>query len=627
MIKSVEKRIFLILLILLMLAACSQKPINNELNYTAFLNMLKDNGFQYTEVEVVNDSFLSVPRRPIRIGDEIITIYAYASNMDMERDSKYINKGGSSISVPGKEVEISWVSFPHFFKKDTLIIEYVGKDEKILKFLNINYGPEFAGYGYINKQDIVENKSTDNTNANIDKAKEYLTQNWDKIKIDGSTSMVPLHQALINMFSANKEEIKHGKTVEAFEKFISGENDILLGVTYSDELLNKAKAKSIDFVGKEITKEAFVFLVNKENPVKSLTVEQIKGIYSGKISNWSEVGGDNAPIIAYQRNDDSGSQIRMNIFMGDEKLVERTYFAEGMGELVLVIAGFDNSSANDNKYAIGYNMYTFTEKQYLNENVVLLSINGIKPDDDTIFDEAYPIGIYNYLYYDRNNEIASEFAINLYTFLMSGEGQKLISSAGYVNIEEKLIRNLNVDFFGDYEDYISFYNEVKGEFYDVNDKGELLVYNNYSDFILRNSQYKDNRNAHDYITKLFNAEIISSKIRCNDTTDYIGIQRIWFDASFDPEDCFNIEFNGYYYTDLKYYFLEDKYILESVVDEAYLEYTYFRDSMLDMEFLVEAISFENLVISKDDLKNIRIRDRKWNQITKFSDIQYESLFR
>ena len=448
-------------------------------------------------------------------------------------------------------------------------------------------------------------------------------QNWDNVKIDGSTSMVPLHQALNNMFSANKKEIIHGKTVESFEKFINGENDILLGVTYSDELLNKAKAEGIDFVGNEITKEAFVFLVNKENPVKSLTVEQIKGIYSGKITNWSEVGGDDATIIAYQRNDDSGSQIRMNIFMGDDKLVEKTYIAGGMGELVLAIASFNTSYPDETKYAIGYNMYTFTEKQYLNDDVVLLSINGIKPDDDTIFDETYPIGIYNYLYYDRNNEIASKFAINLYTFLMSGEGQKLISSAGYVNIEEKLVRNINVDFSGDLEEYISFYNEEKGEFYSVTDAGKLIVYNSYSDFILRNSQYKDNQNARDYLKLLFDAEIISSRISCYDTMNYISIQGIWFDASFDPEDFFNIEFNGCYYSNLKYYFLEDKYILESVGEE---DLQYYRDYMYDMEFPVEAVSFENIEVIKDDLKNIRIREHKWKPITKFSDIQYENPF-
>ena len=74
--------------------------------------------------EIDNDSFLSVPRKPILIGDEIISVYVYESNKDMEQDSKYIGKDGCSIFRPGNSVEISWVSLPHFFKKDTLIINY-----------------------------------------------------------------------------------------------------------------------------------------------------------------------------------------------------------------------------------------------------------------------------------------------------------------------------------------------------------------------------------------------------------------------------------------------------------------------------------------------------------------------
>lgn len=147
------KRIVLVFIsvTLLLLTSCSQKPTNRESDYTAFLNLLSENKLQYEEAEVDEDSFLSVPRKPVLIGDEIISIYEYASNDDMEEDSKYIDKGGCSISVPGKFAEISWVSCPHFFKKDTLIIQYIGEDEQILGLLNENYGAEFAGYGYINK--------------------------------------------------------------------------------------------------------------------------------------------------------------------------------------------------------------------------------------------------------------------------------------------------------------------------------------------------------------------------------------------------------------------------------------------------------------------------------------------
>ena len=145
------KKLSILLISLLILTSCSKKTTENGTDYISFLEILDDNQIQYKEGDLDTSSFLSVARMPIFIGDEIISIYEYASNEDMEKDSTYIDKGGSSISMPGKEVEISWVSYPHFFKKDTLIINYVGENQQILELLNKNYGDEFAGYGYINK--------------------------------------------------------------------------------------------------------------------------------------------------------------------------------------------------------------------------------------------------------------------------------------------------------------------------------------------------------------------------------------------------------------------------------------------------------------------------------------------
>lgn len=147
-----KKIVLLFMLItLLTLTSCSEKPSEAGAEYTDFLNLLTDSGFQYTEGELDASSFLSVTRKPILIGDGIISIYEYESNEDMEKDSGYIGQDGSSISCPGKSANIDWVSQPHFFKKGTLIINYVGEDEQILKFLNENYGAQFAGYGYHNK--------------------------------------------------------------------------------------------------------------------------------------------------------------------------------------------------------------------------------------------------------------------------------------------------------------------------------------------------------------------------------------------------------------------------------------------------------------------------------------------
>jgi len=118
--------------------------------YTSFIALLVDNGFQPTETGTETDSFLSVPERPVFIDDYIITIFEYSSNALMEADAGYIDASGLSIRVPGKEAKISWVSYPHFFKKDTLIINFVGENERILDFLYANLGKPFAGYSYVN---------------------------------------------------------------------------------------------------------------------------------------------------------------------------------------------------------------------------------------------------------------------------------------------------------------------------------------------------------------------------------------------------------------------------------------------------------------------------------------------
>ena len=201
-------------------------------------------------------------------------------------------------------------------------------------FDNINKSPED-----LEEVEVIE---IDPDKQKLDELKNYLKENYERFVIDGSTSTKPLHEALNNVFNTTYKDVLHNKTVDAFNKFINDENDILLGVDYSDELLEKAKNSGIDLGKLEITREGFVFLINKNNPVKSLTIEQIKDIYSGKITNWNQVGGDDAPINAFQRNRDSGSQIRMVKFMGDTQLMEKdvTYYSN-MSSIVEVIGNYD----------------------------------------------------------------------------------------------------------------------------------------------------------------------------------------------------------------------------------------------------------------------------------------------
>ena len=462
------------------------------------------------------------------------------------------------------------------------------------------------------------NVDVDSDNYNIDEIKEYLRNNFDKFNIDGSTSMIPLHQSLYDLFVYNDDDnewnewtVYHNRTVEAFEKFISGENHILLGVDYSDELLERAENSGIDLAQKAITREAFVFLININNPVRSLTVGQIKDIYSGKITNWGEVGGDDAPVSAFQRNPDSGSQIRMIKFMGDTNLMETgvTYWSS-MGHVIEQIADFDSG-----KYSIAYNMFTFTEKQYANAEVILLDVDGVYPDDDSIFDATYPIVIYNYIYYDANNTEASEFAEKLYIYLMSDEGQKLINDSGYVNLNINFDRNKDIDkIYGD-DDYghttnvLGFYNEEKGEFYAIDRlTGGLLVFSNYADFVLRDTKYKDNANAREYLTLLSNSGLASPETWVSEADGTIKLD-LWMTGAFDPEHFFNVRYNGLYYSDLTYFIDENRYALSSYDQDMFDEaegWGYFNNLS---EYRNNAVPGSYIKITREDLKNVYLRSR------------------
>ncbi len=89
---------------------------------------------------------------------------------------------------------------------------------------------------------------------------------------------------------------------------IDGKADIIFCAKPSEDQIKKAEEKGLTFNMTPIGKEAFVFFVNKRNPISNLEAEQIRGIYSGRIINWSLLGGKNLPIKVYQRPQNSGSQ-------------------------------------------------------------------------------------------------------------------------------------------------------------------------------------------------------------------------------------------------------------------------------------------------------------------------------
>jgi ABC-type phosphate transport system substrate-binding protein len=254
--------------------------------------------------------------------------------------------------------------------------------------------------------------------------------------IDGSTSTIRLDAAIRAYYSGTTideeyYDVKHSKTFESFEKLLEKKVDIVLSVPLSKEQ-RESVPKDFKLAEEKVALEGFVFLINPENPVKSLTSEQIRDIYSGKITNWKDVGGDDAEIIAYQRNKDSGSQTYMTEFMGKTPLAaapQERVPAE-MGYMITLLSSYDNS-----KYAIGYSVYSYAaEKQISVGNIDLLAVDGIAPSRKTFEDGSYPLLSATYAFYNKDNE--NPRVKEVVDFITSDKGQKVVADAGYYPVKK-----------------------------------------------------------------------------------------------------------------------------------------------------------------------------------------------
>ena len=278
-----------------------------------------------------------------------------------------------------------------------------------------------------------EEKKEEPSNAQKNQPTFRLTKD-EFPRVDGSTVTIPLSEAIYAKLTGSTEEeaklnIKHNKTHQGYVNLINGDCDIIFVTSPSEEELQLAKDAGIELEVVPVVSEAFVFLVSADNKVEGLTHDQITGIYSGKITNWSEVGGDDVPIRAFQRPVNSGSQTGMiDLVMGDVPLAEAPteLVTAFMGELIDAVAAYSNEPD-----AIGYSYYYYVNDMWGYNKTKLLAVDGVAPNDDTIADGSYR---YRTAYYAviRKNEPEGSTARKMVEWLLSDEGQQLVQDAGYV---------------------------------------------------------------------------------------------------------------------------------------------------------------------------------------------------
>ena len=264
----------------------------------------------------------------------------------------------------------------------------------------------------------------------------FLRENFPRI--DGSTSLIPLEAGIRaaifgKSFDEAQKDVVHSTTWGSFKNLLSGDADIIFSTPISAEQQKMADEAGIKLEQVPVVKEAFVFVVNAKNPVDALSQQQIKDIYSGKITNWKQVGGSDEPIIAYQRNTDSGSQNYMIDFMGETPLMEApTELRPGsMGGLMDVIAPNDGSLGS-----IGYSVYAYAADMYgTGDNIKFIKVDGAAPTKETIISGEYPLSSYNYAIF-RADEPEEGAVRRLAEWMTSYDGQLAAAKAGYATVED-----------------------------------------------------------------------------------------------------------------------------------------------------------------------------------------------
>jgi phosphate transport system substrate-binding protein len=175
--------------------------------------------------------------------------------------------------------------------------------------------------------------------------------------------------------------------------------------------------------------DAFVFYVHADNPVDNLTTEQIRGIYSGAITDWTEVGApESRKIVAYQRR----YSIQFGQLMGGTPLMEppKTPYWEGFARI-----GYEPADYRNSKGAIGYSNRFYATELLRKKQIKLLSLDGVAPTDENIRSGAYPFGKTMYMVTGRNPGSDDPRCGNVRKFMdyiLSPEGQKLVEDTGYV---------------------------------------------------------------------------------------------------------------------------------------------------------------------------------------------------
>ena len=238
------------------------------------------------------------------------------------------------------------------------------------------------------------------------------------VSTDGSTSMEKVIGYLSESYMTSNPKVKvtynptgSGAGISAVSE---GRCDIGLS---SRDLKDDEKATLTQTV---VAIDGIAVIVNPENPVSDLSVETIGKLYTGEITNWSEVGGSDQPVVLIGREAASGTRDGFESITGTKDKCQYSQELTSTGDVIQTVAGNPN--------AIGY-----ASLAAVKDSIKVLSVEGVTPSKETIQDGSYKIQR-DFVLVTKTGEKLSDAAQKFFDFATSAEADSLIEKAGAVPV-------------------------------------------------------------------------------------------------------------------------------------------------------------------------------------------------
>ena len=254
-------------------------------------------------------------------------------------------------------------------------------------------------------------------------------------RLDGAYALYPIYAAMAQgmypeFLATNRQFLCTDGSDYVYGRLLNGGSDLVFALAPSKNQQEDAEKAGVKYELTPFCKDAFVFYVNAKNPVDNLTTEQIKGIYSGKITDWKEVGAPfSTKIIPFQRNEGSGSQTTLQKLMGDTPIMPplKEDRLGGMGDIINDTANYRNYRAS-----LGFSFRYYSTELLRNDQIKLLSIDGVAPTVENIRNGTYPLVATAYMVTKDSPRPAN--VQKIIDFMLSPEGQRLVEETGYVPV-------------------------------------------------------------------------------------------------------------------------------------------------------------------------------------------------